>query len=115
MVAEQHRTQDSMVAEQHRTQDNMVAQQHMKSNEEVWKQHGEESWVPDFIRKAQFARENTRARTRARARTETSASGPSSSSHIPTETRIVGKKRKGFRRCRYAEREKTGYKWHKKD
>jgi uncharacterized iron-regulated membrane protein len=108
-------TQDNMAAQQHMTQDNMAAEQHMRPNEEVWKQHGEEPWVSDFMRKGQLARENVRPRARARARTETSASRPASSSHTPTETRIVGKTRKSFRRCRYADREKTGYKWHKKD
>ena len=49
-------------------------------------------------------------RARARPRTETSASRPASSSHMPTETHKVGKTRKSFRRCRYADREKTGYK-----
>lgn len=65
---------------------------------------------------AQFARDNTiprpkpRPRARTRARTESSASRPASSSHMPTETPIVDKPRKGFRRCRYADREKMGYK-----
>ena len=94
MAEEQHMTQDNLVAEQHISQDNLVAEQHMTQDNLVAEQHmtqNKDVWK-------QHGEEpwvQDLLTSVAKARTP-------------------DKKRKGFRRCRYADREKMGYKCHKK-
>lgn len=84
------RLQDNLVAEQH-SQDNLVAEQHVAQDNLVAKQH--------------MAQDNLVAEQHMSQNQDLLASA--------AKTCTPDKKRKSFRRCRYADREKQGYKSYK--
>ena len=90
--------QDNMVAQQHMTQDNMIAQQHMTQDNVVAQQHNIQGMTSNKEVWKQHGGESWVSDLLSSA----------------AKTRTPSKKIQSFRRCRYADREKKGYKWHKK-
>lgn len=89
MASEQQNIQDNMVAEQHRAQDNIVAGQHTAQDNMVAEQHttqNQDVW-------GQHGEE----------------SWVEDLLNSAANTRTPSKKIKSFRKCRYADRERTGY------